>query len=328
MMAEVLGVSTQGLALWQKRQAASPEPKPAAPPRRGRPPVIPAEARWRIRQCYVEHYRMWGPRVLAGWCRRQGLGVWCAETIADVIADLREPAEAKPAPVRYEITTPDAMWSEDGAGFQERGQKRELLVAQDECSRFKVGHALVDGPAQASDVHAYLKAAFEAHGAPLFLKHDGGKIFHEERVQALLREHGVIELTGPRYYPQYNGKKERSIRDLKSYERAMRRHGHCGPLSERLAAALHDLNEERPRPVLGGRTAREVYEQDRTQLPSRWLLNREVDQEEERLLAAATSRAEQDSARRRAVEAVLLAHGLMKETGDVSTHYRAGSRTT
>ena len=34
---------------------------------------------------------------------------------------------------------------------------------------------------------------------------------------------GVTELTGPRHYPQYNGKKERSMRDIKSYERAMRR---------------------------------------------------------------------------------------------------------
>jgi len=115
-----------------------------------------------------------------------------------------------------------AVWAEDGAGFRERGRKKELLVIQDEHSRYKVNHRLVDGPATGEDVCDYLEQAFEQHGAPLVLKHDGGAIFHTEGVRNLLRRWGVIELTGPRYYPQYNGKKERSIRDIKSYERAMR----------------------------------------------------------------------------------------------------------
>ena len=42
----------------------------------------------------------------------------------------------------------------------------------------------------------------------------------------------------------------------------------------------------------------------------------EVNRTERELHDAATTRAETDSARRRAVEGVLLAYGLMKETGD------------
>jgi len=67
-----------------------------------------------------------------------------------------------------------------------------------------------------------------------------------------LAEHQVIELTGPRRYPQYNGKQERSMRDIKSYERAMRRHGVKGRLIERLDTTIEDLNEHRtssPYPV-------------------------------------------------------------------------------
>jgi transposase InsO family protein len=77
-------------------------------------------------------------------------------------------------------------------------------------------------------------------------------MFHGQRIQTLLRKHGVTELTGPRHYPQYNGKKERSIRDIKSFERAMRRHGRPSTLRRRIDAAVLDLNQDRPRPVLAG----------------------------------------------------------------------------
>jgi hypothetical protein len=73
--------------------------------------------------------------------------------------------------------------------------------------------------------------------------------------------------------------------------------------------------------------AREVFEQDRVALPGRDALRKEVEHTEAWMLAEARSRWEVDSARRKAVEHVLLAHGFMKETGDVSTDYQAGSRT-
>jgi len=75
-------------------------------------------------------------------------------------------------------------------------------------------------------------------------------------------------------YPPFNGKKERSIRDIKSYERAMRRHTTGTTLCELLGEAIHDLNEQRPRPVLCGRTAREVFEADLTVLPDRGSLQK------------------------------------------------------
>ena len=111
-----------------------------------------AEVKEKIRACYVEHYRQWGPRVLAAWAIRQGLGRYHPDTIARVIEDLKDPPEEKPKPRRYEITLPGVMWSEDGAGFRERGRKKELLVLQDECSRFKTNWRLASGPAKAADV--------------------------------------------------------------------------------------------------------------------------------------------------------------------------------
>jgi hypothetical protein len=321
-MAQEMGITLQALTRWVVRGEDQ-----RVLVRAGRPEVISAAARWKLRACYLGHYKQWGPRVLREWARHQGLGVWSATTIATVIADLRDEPQEKPPTVRYEIVGSNVMWSEDGTGFKERGRKKELVVAQDEHARFKVGYELVDGPAAEEAVQHNLEIAFVRYGAPLVLKHDGGSIFHGQRIGALLRKHQVTELTGPRHYPQYNGKKERSMRDIKSFERAMRRHGKPSPLKHRIDAAIHDLNEDRPRPMLGGRIAREVFEQDRIPLPDRRIFREEVNRTERELHRAATTRAEKDSARRRAVEGVLLAYGLMKQTGDVSHNYEAAERT-
>lgn len=322
VMARALGITVGALGRWTRRRQAGPTTA-----RAGRPEAIPAKARWKLRSCYLRHYKQWGPRVLRQWAVREGLGHWSATTIAGVIADLRDAPEEKPPEVRYEIVGSNVLWSEDGTGFRVRGRKKELVVAQDEHARFKVGHQLVDGPADEEAVHRNLEAAFARYGAPLVLKHDGGSIFHGRRIRALLRKHRVTELTGPRCYPQYNGKKERSIRDIKSFERAMRRHGTSSTLGQRIDAAVHDLNQERPRPMLGGRTAREVFEQDRIELPDRHRFTAKVDRLERQLHEQAASRAQRDSARRRAVEGVLLAYGLMKLTGDVSHNFQAVGRT-
>jgi hypothetical protein len=322
-MAEVLDISALSLRRWQKRQRQVP----ARPAKLGRPTVISREVRENIRQCYQDHYGQWGPRTLAFWCRREGLGSWCASTVAAVIADLRAEPEVAPDPIRYEITAPQVMWSEDGTGFKERGRKKELLIAQDEHARFKVNTRLVNGPAREKDVVSYLEKAFQRYGPPLVIKHDGDAIFHGDLMRELLERYEVVELTGPRSYPQYNGKKERSIRDVKSYERALRRSGRRLTLRERLDETIHDLNEQRPRPVLGGRTAREVFTPNNIDLPNRRRFKKEVDQTEQRLSSIARSHLEQRRARRRAIEEVLLLYGLMKESGDVSRNYEAKIRT-
>jgi len=321
-MAVEMGITLQALTRWVGR---CEDERVAV--RAGRPEAIPAAARWKLRACYVGHYKQWGSRVLREWARRQGLGTWSATTIAAVIADLRDQPQEKPPTVRYEIMGSNVMWSEDGTGFKDRGRKKELVVAQDEHARFKVGYELVDGPADEDAVHRNLVAAFARYGAPLVLKHDGGSIFHGRRIRTLLQEHQVIELTGPRHYPQYNGKKERSMRDIKSFERAMRRHGRSSTLRRRIDAAIRDLNQDRPRPVLGGCTARQVFERDRITLPDRDVFMKEVNRTERQLHDAATTRAQRDSARRRAVEQVLLAYGLMKNTGDVSHNFEVAEAT-
>ena len=312
-MAEALSISPCALGRWLERQQSRSPGR-----RRGRRCVVGPEARAEIRACYIAHFGQWGPRVLAAWCRRDGLGDWSAGTLAAVIADLREPTEETPVPVRYEMTATGVMWSEDGTGFRQRGRKHELLVVQDEHSRRKLNWELVDGPATASDVERYLEQAFEQYGAPLVLKHDGDAIFHAPRIRALLERYEVLDLTAPPGCPGYNGKQERSMRDVKSYERAMRRHGDRGPLEDRIRVTMQDLNEDRPRPVLKGRTATEAYTEGLTPLPDRRLFREEVESRERMLLRSARSRAEARKARRLAIEHTLWRYGLMEIEGNVS----------
>jgi transposase InsO family protein len=316
MMAKVMGINTQSLRRWKKRS----KKVAVAPIRRGRPEVIPPEARWKIRRCYQDHFGQWGPSVLRCWAIREGIGTWSVGTVAKVIADLASTPEVIPKPKKYEIASPMAMWSEDGTCFKERGRKKELLVLQDECSRYKINRRLASGPADATEVADYLKEAFDRHGAPLVLKHDGGSIFHDGKVKNLLDKHDVVELTSPPYYPPFNGKKERSMRDIKSYERALRKHGKGTSLLERIDITMHDLNDERPRPVLGGRTAIEVFEKDRSSLPNRKRFKMEVETRRVELEARAGSRKEIQAARRKAVIEVLMRYNLLNWRGDVSTN--------
>jgi transposase InsO family protein len=312
-MAEALDISPCALARWLERQDF-----PSPGNRRGRRCLVDGEARARLRECYTSHFGQWGPQVLAAWCRRKGLGDWCAGTVAAVIADLQEPEEEKPSPIRYEITATGVMWSEDGTGFLQRGRKQELLVVQDEHSRRKLNWDLADGPATSRDVRRYLEKAFKKYGPPLVLKRDGDAIFHTPEVSLLLAEYQVLDLTSPPGHPGYNGKQERSMRDIKSYERAMRKHGEKGTLANRIRVTMKDLNDDRPRPVLGGRTAREAYNEGLTPLPDRKLFRKEVESREITLLSLARSRSEVRKARRLAIEQTLLCNGLMEIEGDVS----------
>ena len=316
MLAEVLKITPGSLARWMERQESQTSHQ-----RPGRPLVIGEKARAAIRKCYTKHYGQWGPRVLAAWCRREGHGDWSAGTISNVIDDLREEKVEEPQPVRYEITASNVMWSEDGTGFRQQGKKQELLVVQDEHSRLKLNWELAPGPANAGDVLKYLEWSFQEYGAPLVLKHDGDGIFHTPEVKALLEKYMVLDLTSPAGYPGYNGKQERSMRDIKSYDRAMRKHGRKGTLSSRLHVIMKDLNEDRPRPVLDGRTAREAYHDGLSSLPDRKSFIEAVETREKKLQQEATSREDVKKARRRAIEQTLLCYGLMEIEGNVSHNF-------
>ena len=279
--------------------------------------MVPQAAREAIRAQYSAKRGVWGPAVLAHWARREGLGSFSPSTISRLVADLRPAEPPPPSKTRYEVMRPMALWSEDGATFRERGRKHELLLVQDECSRLKVAGELVRGSADGGDVRRTLQEAFGRYGAPLVLKRDGGSVFAEDGVERLLEQHGVVSLTSPPATPRYNGRCERAVRDVRTFERALRAEGVS--LGGRIHLAMTDLNDERPRPVLGGRTAREVHEPARG-LPDRHDFRDRVAARRAHLIAGTTTRTERRRAERRAVEDVLAWYGLIEWKTDVSTH--------
>ncbi len=210
------------------------------------------------------------------------------------------------------------MWSEDGAGFKDRGRKRELILVQDECSRYKIAHDLCAGPANGQDVCKLLQSAFEKHGAPLVLKQDDGAIFDEHGVRELLVEWGVVALTSPPATPWYNGRMEHAVRDVRGFERAQRQHGVRGSIDDRYELGIGDLNENRPRLVLRGLTARDVQAGPRLASLDRARFRREIERETREFKAAATSRHERDAPSRRAIERILSRYVLLKWKGNVS----------
>ena len=54
-----MGGTVQALNRWARRCAEDRESA-----RTGRPEAIPAAARWKLRTCYLDHYKQWGPQVL------------------------------------------------------------------------------------------------------------------------------------------------------------------------------------------------------------------------------------------------------------------------
>ncbi len=117
------------------------------------------------------------------------------------------------------------------------------------------------------------------------------------------------------------------MRDIKSYERAMRKHGKSGSLADRICATMEDLNEVRPRPALGGRTARDAYREGLTPLMDRQSFKETVVQKETILLTETTTRNDRRKARRIAVEQTLLSYELMEIKGNVSHDFLLEVRT-
>ena len=117
-MAPELGITVGALSRWTIRERSD-----RTPCRSGRPKAIPPNARRKLRDCYLQHFKQWGPQVLRQWAKRSGLGNWSASTVAAVVADLRDTPEERPPDLRYEIVASNVMWSEDGTGFKVRRRK-------------------------------------------------------------------------------------------------------------------------------------------------------------------------------------------------------------
>jgi len=295
--------------------------------RPGRRRVISPRVVWKIRKRYLKSHCQWGPAVLMHWCEREGLGHYSPTTIAKVIVDLIPSKPKRLCKKGYEITEPMVMWSQDATGFRQDDGKSEMMVIMDECSRFKLEWTLRKGSINEDHVLGNLRRAFEKYGAPLILKHDNIAYQNTIEVKELCDEFGVVLATSPYGYPGYNGKTERSMRDIKSYESALRRDGIEETLKERIKMTFNDLNETRPRPVLKGRTAKEVFESRNIPLPNHQRFKMDVQTKQIELEEKSKTELQKKTARRKVVEQVLLDYKLLIWKGDMSTNLTAKSGT-
>lgn len=174
---------------------------------------------------------------------------------------------------------PDDAWSTDLIEVRPAGKNFRLL---DECSRANFCTELrLEWTAGA--VVALVEGAFGRYGAPLVLKHDNDPLYISMEFQAMLAKWKVVPLPSPPYYPQANGRLERSNGGIRQWLLPLRHVLEVAKPEEaqelvaaEVGQALLDDTNDRPKEVLGWRTPKEAYlttpkaEVDRGVFYSRW----------------------------------------------------------
>jgi len=158
------------------------------------------------------------------------------------------------------------VWAMDPA------QHRDRLwnLVSDLGSRFRF-ELLVATALPAERIAEHLELLFERYGAPLVLKRDNGSNLVNGTVDQLLEEYGVIPLTSPPYYPQYNGAIEYAQHEIKVSVQELTTAGASEDEAFTMAPAW--LNVQR-RPCLDGCTAHTAFYQARNLFQRAFSLDR------------------------------------------------------
>lgn len=147
---------------------------------------------------------------------------------------------------------PGSVWAMDDSHWQDG----LLHSVMDLASTYRFDPLFTARLLPGKAVAENLTALFLKYGAPLVMKMDNGSNLWCRDVLEVLEAHDVIALPSPPYYPQYNGKIERSQADLKRASTAKLSRLHEHQFAASLAA--HELNMGL-RPCLNGRSATELF---------------------------------------------------------------------
>jgi hypothetical protein len=150
-------------------------------------------------------------------------------------------------------------WAIDSTeyGRDEQGKKLVVHTVRELASRYEL-EPMVSVGLKGEQVAEHLKALFERHGVPLFLKRDNGSNLNDAAVNAVMDEYGVMPLNSPAYWPGYNGARERGIRELKEALGKGPERWELEALQPYVEAVANRLNI-RSRRCLKGKNAMEVY---------------------------------------------------------------------
>lgn len=147
---------------------------------------------------------------------------------------------------------PGMVWSMDDT-LAIKEPQLYLHQVRDASSRYlfppKAGELL-----SGKEVAANLRKLIWKFGPPLFMKRDNGSNLNAGDVDEVMKEHWMIPLNSPPYYPQYNGGVENSQYEIKEELVNVE----PGLLQLWALNQAQDLNHRRRR-VLGGKTSCEIF---------------------------------------------------------------------
>ena len=202
----------------------------------------PPDAEQRVRELVVELHGLVGADALShsvlGVSRRRAAALK-RETCVDLERERQERCARVVVTTAGVVRGFDAMYLPDGFA----------LVASDASVPYRTSIERVEAY-DADHVAAVLDKDFRLHGAPLVIRKDRASCHTAEPVASVLREHRVLLLQGPAYYPQYYGQLERQNvehRDWCEWEHAITQ-----AELDRMKSAL---NESWLRRTLGWRSA-------------------------------------------------------------------------
>ena len=115
---------------------------------------------------------------------------------------------------RYEALAANDIWAMDFMQFEWYGETLYIPIIIDSYSRFMLGWKITDSPTTELVLNL-VDRAITTHQAPKVIKSDNGPQFRENFVDEL-EEREIFHLNSPSFTPQYNGKAERKIKDLRS----------------------------------------------------------------------------------------------------------------
>lgn len=165
----------------------------------------PPEAEQHVRELVVELHGLVGADALSqsvvGVSRRRAAAIK-----REVLTEIERTRQAQCS--RVVVTKPGVV-----RGFDQMYLPAGLaLIATDASVPFRTSAKHV-GRYDAENVAAVLDEDFRIHGAPLVVRKDRASCHTAEPVASVLREHRVLLLQGPAYYPQYYGQHERQNRE-------------------------------------------------------------------------------------------------------------------
>lgn len=164
---------------------------------------------------------------------------------------------------RIEWLMPGLVWSMDDTKkhWLREEQFGHVHLVMDLGSRYNLRVLGDDVMANGLVVALNMEDLFHRHGAPLFMKMDGGSNFKHKEVRAMFDEYGVIPLLSPPHYAPYNGGIERGHQEILRQLNARIGNDTVNAQVLRLQSEVsgHEVNHKRRR-SLGGSTACHVLE--------------------------------------------------------------------